>query len=75
MLFKYNLNRRYRDSYFIDNFLAAFFTPIAIACNGVNNSLLNIRGNLFSISFAGLILKVVIKEDLIYTPTIFYCLF
>ena len=75
MLFKYTLNRRYRDSYLLTDFLAAFFTAITIARNGVYNSLLNIRGNLFSTPYAGLILKVVIKEDLICTPAILYCLF
>jgi hypothetical protein len=75
MLFKYSLNRHYRDSYFSSNFLAIFFTPITIAYNGINNSLLNIRGNLFSTPYVGLIPKVVIKEDLIYTPAILYCLF
>jgi len=75
MLFKYSLNKRYRDSYFLGDFLAAFFMSIIIVYNGVNNSLLNIRGNLFSMPYAGLILKVVIKEDLICTLTILYYLF
>jgi len=75
MLFKYNLNRRCRDSYFTSDFLATFFTPITIVYNGVNNSLLNIMDNLFSTPSAGLILKVVIKEDLIYMLTILCCPF
>ena len=75
MLFKYSLNRCYRDSYFLSDFLATFFTPITITYNGVNDSLLNIRGNLFGMPYVGLILKVVIKEDPIYMPAILYCLF
>ena len=75
MLFKYTLNRHYRDSYFLTDFLAAFFTPIIITHNSVYDSLLNIRGNLFSTPYKGLILKVVIKEDLICTLAILYCLF
>ena len=75
MLFKYNLNGRRRDAYFASDFFAAFFTPVMIACDGVNDSLLDIGGNLFSMPYAGLILKVVIKEDLICIPTILYCLF
>jgi len=70
VLFKYSLNRCYRDSYFSSDFLAAFFTPIIIVYNSVNDSLLNIGGNLFSTPYAGLILKVVIKEDPICTPAI-----
>ena len=75
MLFKYSLNGRRRDTYFATNFFAAFFTSVIIVCDGVDDSLLNIGGNLFSTPFAGLILKVVIKEDLICIPTILYCLF
>jgi hypothetical protein len=75
VLFKYSLNGRRRDTYFATNFSTAFFTSVTIVYNGVDDSLLNIRGNLFSTPFAGLILKVVIKEDLIYILTILYCLF
>jgi len=75
VLFKYNLNRRCRDSHFASDFLATFFTPIIIVYNGVNDSLLNIRGNLLSTPSVGLILKIVIKEDLIYILTILYCPF
>jgi hypothetical protein len=75
MLFKYNLNRRHGDTYFASNFFTAFFTPITIIYNGVNDSLLNIGSNLLSTPYAGLILKVVIKEGLICIPTILYYLF
>jgi hypothetical protein len=75
VLFKYSLNGRRRDTYFATNFFAAFFTSVTIIYNGVDDSLLNIGGNLFGTPFAGLILKVVIKEDLICIPTILYCLF
>ena len=75
MLFKYSLNRRRRDTYFATNFFATFFTSVTIIYNGVDNSLLNIGGNLFSTLFAGLILKVVIKEDPICILTILYYLF
>jgi len=75
MLFKYNLNGRRRDTYFASDSFADFFTPVIIVYNGVNDSLLDIGGNLFSTPYAGLILKVVIKEDPICVPTILYCLF
>ena len=75
MLFKYSLNRRRRDTYFATNFFTTFFMSVIIVYNGVDDSLLNIRGNLFSIPFAGLILKVVIKEDLICILTILHYLF
>jgi len=75
VLFKYNLNGRRKDTYFASNFFTTFFTPVTIAYNGVNDSLLNIRGNLFNTPYTGLILKVVIKEDLICVLTILYCLF
>ena len=65
MLFKYSLNGYRRDTYFATNFFTNFFTSITIIYNSVNNSLLNVRGNLFSTPFTGLIFKVVIKEDLI----------
>ena len=75
MLFKYSLNRRYRDTYFATNSFTTFFTSVIIVYNGVDDSLLNIGGNLFSTPFAGLILKVVIKENLICILTILYYLF
>jgi len=75
MLFKYNLNRYYRDTYFASDFFTTFFISITIIYNDVNNSLLNIGGNFFSMPYVGLIFKVVIKKDPICIPTIFYCLF
>ena len=51
---------------------STFFTPVTITRNGVNNFLFKIRSYLFLTPYAGLILKVVIKEDLIYTLAIFY---
>jgi len=75
VLFKYSLNGRRRDTYFTTNFFTAFFTSVMIICDGVDDSLLNIGGNLFGTPFMGLILKVIIKGDLICIPTILYCLF
>jgi hypothetical protein len=49
--------------------------PVTIARNGVNDFLLKIRCNSFLTPWARLILKVVIKEDLICTPAILYRLF
>ena len=54
---------------------SAFFTPVTIAHDSIDDFLLKIRSNLFLIPSAGLILKVVIKEDLICTPAILYCPF
>jgi hypothetical protein len=75
VLFKYSLNGRYRDTYFATNFFTTFFMSVTIIYNSVDDSLLNIGGNFFSTPFAGLILKVVIKEDPICIPTILYYLF
>ena len=53
----------------------AFFTPIIIVYNNVDDFLLKIRNNLFLMPLARLILKVVIKEDPICMPAILYCPF
>jgi len=68
VLFKYSLNGRRRNTYFMTNFFTAFFTSVIIIYNGVDDSPLNIGGNLFSTPFMGLILKVIIKEDPICIP-------
>jgi len=52
--------------------LVLFFIFVTIVYNSVNNFLLKIRSNLFLTPYVGLIPKVVIKEDLIYTPAILY---
>jgi len=75
VLFKYSLNGRRRDMYFASNFFTAFFTSVTIVYNGVDDSLLNIGGTFFGTPFAGLILKVVVKENPICILTILYCLF
>ena len=74
-LFKYSLNRRYREAYFASNPSSTFFTSVIIVYNGVNNFLLKIKSNLFLTPYTGLIPKVVIKEDPICTPAILYYLF
>ena len=55
-------NRCCRDSYFSSDFLAAFFTPITIARNSVNDSLLNIGGNLFGMPTRGLSLRWLLRR-------------
>ena len=54
---------------------SAFFMPVIIIYNGINNFLLKIRSNSFLTPWARLILKVIIKENPICTPAILYCLF
>ena len=59
----------------MSNSSSTFFTPVMIACDGIDDFLLKIRSNFFLMPLAGLILKVVIKEDPICMPAIFYCPF